>query len=73
MSKAASALRKVRPPAHRRAASFACLFASGGKEMSAIVSRRTGWFAFPLVAALGFGGAAWIALTIIVIRGGMFP
>jgi len=41
--------------------------------MSVIVSRRTGWFAFPLVAALGFGGAAWIALTIIVIRGGMFP
>jgi len=41
--------------------------------MHATISRRTSWFAFPLVAAFGFGGAAWIALTIIVIRGGMFP
>ena len=41
--------------------------------MSAIVSRRTSWFAFPLVAAFGFGGVAWVALTIMVIRGGLFP
>jgi hypothetical protein len=41
--------------------------------MSAINSRRTGGFALPLVAAFGFGGAAWVALTIMVIRGGMFP
>jgi len=41
--------------------------------MSAIVSQRTGRFAFSLAAAFGFGVAAWIALTIMVIRGGVFP
>jgi|GEM_PF-6523890 len=41
--------------------------------MRAIISHRTGWFAFPLVAAFGFGAAAWVALTIMVIRGGVFP
>jgi len=41
--------------------------------MGAFSSHRTGGFAFPLMAAFGFGAAAWIALTIMVIRGGMFP
>lgn len=41
--------------------------------MRAIASHRTSWFAVPLLAAFGFGGVAWIALTIMVIRGGVFP